>query len=603
MLNRLLPTLNENQRTWISGYLAALSAAGSLTAGSGTAAVLNEAPVAAIPAAPAEPLEATVLFGSQTDNCRGLARKFAKQLEDHGVQVTLSAMSDYKTGNLKKVRNLFVLVSTHGEGEPPDNAIAFHEFLHGARAPKLDGLCFSVLALGDTSYEFFCQTGKDFDLRLEELGGKRITERVDCDVDFAEQAAEWMTGILSALKQETPSAGTGSEASGVAGLSAAGLEGEASAYDRSNPFAAPVLENLNLNGRGSDQETRHLELSLEGSGLIYEAGDSLGIYPENHPQLVAELIAAMDWKPGDQVPVGKNGETAALSEALGRRFEITVLTKPLVEQFARLAPDSGLVELLDSGQPERLKAYTYGRDLLDLVRDYNLKGIAAADFVSSLRKIPPRLYSISSSPSAYPDEVHVTVRAVRYEQGTRSRYGVCSVQLAERAQPGTTLPVFVQRNSNFKLPESPEARVIMIGPGTGVAPFRAFLGEREETGAGGKNWLFFGDRRFSTDFLYQVEWQRWIKDGLLSRMDVAFSRDTDQKVYVQHRMLEQSKELYLWLQDGAYVYVCGDEKRMAHDVHAALQQILQREGGLSEEEAGQYLLHMQQQKRYQRDVY
>lgn len=603
MLNRLLPTLNENQRTWISGYLAALSAAGCLAAGSAPAAVLHASPAAAspaaaVPAAPAEPLEATVLFGSQTDNCRGLAKKFAKQLEDQGVQVTLSAMSDYKTGNLKKVRNLFVLVSTHGEGEPPDNAIAFHEFLHGNRAPKLDGLRFSVLALGDTSYEFFCQTGKDFDLRLEELGGKRIAERADCDVDFAEQAAEWMTGILSALKQETPAVSTVSASS----PDAAG-EGEASAYDRSNPFAAPVLENLNLNGRGSDQETRHLELSLEGSGLIYEAGDSLGIYPKNHPELVAELISAMDWNPGDQVPVGKNGETAPLSDALGRRFEITVLTKPLVEQLARLAPDSGLAELLDSGQPQRLKAYTYGRDLLDLVRDYNLKGIPAADFISSLRKIPPRLYSISSSPAAYPDEVHVTVRAVRYEQGARNRYGVCSVQLAERAQPGTTLPVFIQRNSNFKLPESPEARVIMIGPGTGVAPFRSFLGEREETGAGGKNWLFFGDRRFSTDFLYQVEWQRWIKDGLLSRMDVAFSRDTDQKVYVQHRMLEQSKELYLWLQDGAYVYVCGDEKRMAHDVHAALQQILQSEGGLSEDEAGQYLLHMQQQKRYQRDVY
>ncbi|CAM3273027.1 MULTISPECIES: assimilatory sulfite reductase (NADPH) flavoprotein subunit [Paenibacillus] len=596
LLNRLLPTLTEAQRTWLSGYITALQSTAAALA-IPAAATQATVSVSAAPAA-AAPKEITVLFGSQTGNCHGLAKKLTKKLEETGMKVTLSSMSDFKPNTLKKLQQLLILVSTHGEGEPPDNAIPFYEFLHSKRAPQLDGLQYSVLALGDTSYEFFCQTGKDFDKRLEELGGQRLAPRVDCDVDFDEPASEWMTQVLRSLNQSGGLSAASGEAAAVA-LS----ESTESEYSRSNPFQAEVLENLNLNGRGSERETRHIEISLEGSNLQYEPGDSLGIYPENHPLLVDELITAMGWNADEEVVINKNGEVRKLRDALLRHYEITVLTKPLIEQLAKLTGHEGLKGLLEPGHEQELRNYIQERDLLDLVQDYGLWEVPARDLVGVLRKIPARLYSIASSPKAYPDEVHITVRTVRYEAHGRNRYGVCSVQLAERLEAGDSLPVYIQHNPNFKLPANPDTPIIMIGPGTGVAPFRAFLGEREEIGASGKSWLFYGDQHFATDFLYQIEWQRWLKEGVLTRMDVAFSRDTEQKVYVQHRMLENSKELYQWLQEGACVYVCGDEKKMAHDVHAALGTILEQEGGLSPEEASEYLTLMQQQKRYQRDVY
>ncbi|MCD9022675.1 assimilatory sulfite reductase (NADPH) flavoprotein subunit [Cohnella silvisoli] len=592
LLNRLLPNLTDAQRIWLSGYLTALQGAtGAVTSGVTPQATLLATNVTA----PSK--EVTILFGSQTGNSHGLAKKMSKKLEEQGFHVTLSSMGDFKPNGLKNVQNLLIVVSTHGEGEPPDNAIPFYEFLHSKRAPQLESLRFSVLALGDTSYEFYCQTGKDFDKRLEELGGKRLTPRIDCDVDYDEPAAEWMNQVLGSLSEM-------STASTIAsGASADARSEKESEYSRTNPFQAEVLENLNLNGRGSDRETRHIELSLEGSNLQYEPGDSVGIYPENNPRLVDELIEAMGWRADELVPINKNGDKLPLREALLRHYEITVLTKPLLTQAANFASGNGLKELLESGREQELRTYMDERDLLDLVQDYSLKGVSAGDFVTILRKIPARLYSIASSSKAFPDEVHVTVRTVRYEAHGRDRYGVCSVQLAERVQLGEKLPVYIQQNSNFKLPENQDTPIIMIGPGTGVAPFRAFLGEREEIGAKGKTWLFYGDQHFSTDFLYQIEWQHWLKDGVLTRMDVAFSRDTDKKVYVQHRMLEKSGEFYKWLQEGAVVYVCGDEKKMAHDVHAALLTILQQEGSLSPEEAAEYLTRMQQHKRYQRDVY
>lgn len=591
LLNRLLPALTDAQRSWLSGYLAALQ-------GTGASATSAAAPLAVVAAnAAAVSKDVTVLFGSQTGNSHSLAKKLSRKLEEQGFQVTLSAMSDFKPNSLKKVQNLLMIVSTHGEGEPPDNAVSFYEFLYSKRAPQLGELRFSVLALGDTSYEFFCQTGKDFDKRLEELGGKRLAQRVDCDVDFDEPAAEWMNNVLGALSEASAAPAA---ASGAVAAAAGGTESE---FSRTNPFRAEVLENLNLNGRGSERETRHIEISLAGSNLQYEPGDSLGVYPENHPRLVDELIEAMGWTAEEPVAVNKNGEERPLREALLRHYELTVLTKPLLEQAAVIASNDGLQQLVAAGRETELKAYINGRDLLDFVQDYSLKGVPAGEFLPILRRMPARLYSIASSPKASPDEVHVTVRAVRYQAHGRNRYGVCSVHLAERVQPGDTLPVYIQHNPNFKLPENRDTPIVMIGPGTGVAPFRSFLAEREETGAEGRTWLFYGDQHFSTDFLYQIEWQRWLKDGVLTRMDVAFSRDTDRKVYVQHRMLEKSRELYRWLQDGACVYVCGDEKKMAHDVHAALATILEQEGGLSPEEAAEYLSSMQQQKRYQRDVY
>ncbi|MDN4636422.1 assimilatory sulfite reductase (NADPH) flavoprotein subunit [Bacillus sp. PsM16] len=587
LLNQLLPTLTEQQKIWLTGYLSAQAAL------AGSEAV-TPAPSAAASAQPVSK-DVTVLYGSQTGNSEGLAKKTAQHLEEKGFQVTLSSMSDFKPNNLKKINNLLVIVSTHGEGDPPDNALSFHEYVHGRRAPKLDHLSFSVLSLGDSSYEFFCQTGKEFDERFEELGGTRLFDRVDCDLDYDEPFSEWLQGVASSLSE--------GEAVSLPQESAGANSTAVSEYSRTNPFYAEVLENINLNGRGSNKETRHLELSLEGSGLVYEPGDSLGIYPTNDPALVDELIQTCGWNAEESVTVHKNGDTLPLKDALTSHFEITVLTKPLLQKIAELTKSESLHALLEEGNEEKLKEYIAGRDLVDAARDFGPFEGTAADFTALLRKIPARLYSIASSLKANDEEVHLTIGAVRYNAHGRERQGVCSILCAERLQPGDTLPVYIQHNQNFKLPQDPDAPIIMVGPGTGIAPFRSFMQEREELGANGKSWLFFGDQHFVTDFLYQREWQKWLKDGVLTKMDVAFSRDTEEKVYVQHQMKKQSKELFEWLEQGAYVYICGDEKHMAHDVHNTLLSIIQEEGAMSKEKAESYLANLQQQKRYQRDVY
>ncbi|SEM11262.1 sulfite reductase (NADPH) alpha subunit [Mesobacillus persicus] len=600
LLNRLLPTLTESQKVWLSGFLAASQSVSS-------AAAPIDTPLAQAVEHPnqnkmqAISKEVTVLYGSQTGNAQGLAKKAASKLEEKDFQVTVSSMSDFKPNNLKKVKNLLILVSTHGEGDPPDNALSFHEFLHGRRAPKLEDLHFSVLSLGDSSYEFFCETGKQFDQRLEELGGTRLYPRFDCDLDFDEPAAEWLEGVLSSLTEVQ--GGTEAQSGNASPDVPTTTQVAESVYSRTNPFKAEVLENLNINGRGSNKETRHLELSLEGSGLSFKPGDSLGVYPENDPELVQMLIETLNWSPEQTVTINKQGDIRSLKEALISYYEITVLTKPLLQKVADLSKHEDLHALLAKGNEEQLKAYIDGRDLLDLVRDFGPWGSSAQEFVSILRKMPSRLYSIASSLTSNPDEVHLTIGAVRYDAHGRERKGVASILCAERIQPGDTLPVYIQHNDNFALPENPETPIIMVGPGTGVAPFRSFMQEREEIGAEGKSWMFFGDQHFVTDFLYQTEWQQWLKDGVLTKMDVAFSRDTDEKVYVQHRMLEQSQELFAWLQEGAVVYICGDEKNMAHDVHNTLIEIIEKEGSMSREEAENYLAEMQQQKRYQRDVY
>ncbi|MHA6480736.1 assimilatory sulfite reductase (NADPH) flavoprotein subunit [Paenibacillus sp. strain BS8-2] len=610
LLNKLLPTLTDSQIQWLNGYTT-FYRTGAASAESAVA-LQEQSPVAvaaALPvleaveaAAPALPREATILFGSQTGNSQRLAGKLAAQLKEQGFDVTLSAMNAFKTNGLKKAPYLFIVASTHGEGDPPDNALTFHEFLLGKRAPKLDGMKFSVLALGDTSYEFFCKTGQDFDSRLAELGAERIAPRMDCDVDFDGPATQWLASVISAVTAAPAAAASSATAAAPAASSTAAGESE---FSRANPFKAELLTTVNLNGRGSDRETRHLEISLEGSGLTYEPGDCVGIYPENDPALVDAIIAEMKWSGTENVVPGKDGdgEDGQLRGALLRQFEITVLTRPLIEKAAAFSENGKLAELSLPDNREAFKAYANGRDLLDLLQDFGPWKLSAADLVSILRKLPPRLYSIASSNKANPDEVHVTIRKVEYEAHGRKRGGVCSVQVSERVEAGDTLPIFIQNNPNFKLPVNSETPVIMIGPGTGVAPFRAFLEEREELGSEGKTWLFYGDRHFVTDFLYQTDWQRMLKDGVLTKLDVAFSRDSEEKVYVQHRMLQQGAELYAWLQEGAHVYVCGDEKHMAHDVHSALLTIIEQQGGVSAEAAAAYVADLQANGRYQRDVY
>lgn len=595
-LNRLIPTLTEAQKIWLCGFLSYPFIAGyeQSVQVDQTAAPETEQSI--------QTREVTVLFGSETGNGQSLASTLVEKLQAKQLPVQSFSMDDFKPQNLKKVQDLLIITSTHGEGEPPENARSFYEFLHSKRAPKIENVRFSVLALGDESYEFFCQTGKDFDKRLEELGGERLYPRVDCDVDFEDPAEQWMSGVVAVL-HETSNANASAISVSEKQAAATLLEEKQSVYSKKNPYPAEVLENINLNGRGSNKETRHLVLSLEDSGLTFEPGDSLAILPENDPELVDSLINELGWNPEESVQINEEGDIYSLRKALLSKFEITRLTKSFIQAAAELFHNEELKKLAAPGNEEKVKAYLDGRDLLDFVRDFRPVQLKPVDFIHILRKLPARQYSIASSLKANPDEVHLTISTVRFQAHGRNRKGVCSSQIAERIQPGDMLPIYVDQNPNFKLPSNPDTPIIMIGPGTGVAPFRAFLQEREAEGITGKSWLFFGDQHFSSDFLYQVEWQKWLKNGVLTKMDVAFSRDQAEKVYVQHRMLEKRKEFYQWLEEGAVVYVCGDEKHMARDVHQTILTILEKEGGLTSEQAAVYLDQMRKQKRYQRDVY
>ncbi|PEJ58990.1 sulfite reductase subunit alpha [Bacillus sp. AFS002410] len=374
-------------------------------------------------------------------------------------------------------------------------------------------------------------------------------------------------------------------------------------FSRTNPFQAKVLKNINLNGTGSNKETRHIELSLQGSGLTYDPGYALGVVPSNDPELVALLINEMKWEEDVTVTVGKQDETLSLKEALTNYFEITLLSKKILQQAAVFTENEELQKLLLVENTNQLKEYCYGRDLLDMLRDFGPWKATAQEIVSILRKMTPRLYSIASSNAANPDEVHLTIGAVRYTAHGRDRKGVCSVLCSERVSEGDTLPVYVQANKHFHLPEAEDKDIIMVGPGTGIAPFRSFIQERAVNKVNGRSWLFFGDQHEASDFLYQSELEKYQKDGVLTKLDAAFSRDTDQKVYVQHKMLENSKELFEWIEKGAYFYVCGDKEYMAKDVNEALITIIQNEGTLTREDAEAYLKDLQKQGRYLRDVY
>lgn len=592
-LSRLLPTLTDSQKVWLSGYLSGVMSK-EVQHTSSSPAQVDGKPIST------STRKVTVLYGSETGTARLLSERMAEKLDAASFMVTLLALDDFKTSKLKKTGDLLIITATHGEGDPPNNAISFYEFLHSRKAPTLEQLRFSVLSLGDTSYEFFCQTGKDLDKRLEELGGERLYERVDCDLDFDEQANVWMDGVLDVLTHSSDAvdhhALLDQKKDGM-------VASEQTVFSRTNPFMAEVIENITLSGRGSQKQTHHLELSLDGSDFTFKPGDSIGIYPKNDPELVEQLLTELTWDADQSLTVNKQGEIRSLREALLSHFEITVLTIPMLEKAERLFANSALSDFVKGGNKETLLAYIKGRDVLDLVTDFPPEKLEPEEFVSILRKLPARLYSIASSYKANPDEVHLTIGKVHYVTHGRERFGVCSGQVSTRVEIGDKLPIYIQKNPDFQFPNDPQTPVIMIGPGTGVAPFRSYLEELEETKEKQRTWLFFGEQHFLYDFLYQVDWQKWLKAGVLSRMDVAFSRDTDQKVYVQHKMLQKSNEFYNWLKAGAAVYVCGDEKHMAKDVHQTLVTILKQEGDMSEEKAESYLQQMRLEKRYQRDVY
>ncbi|TAK63174.1 assimilatory sulfite reductase (NADPH) flavoprotein subunit [Methylobacter sp.] len=570
---QFIAALSPEQAAWVGGYLTGLVAKDSTF-------IPEIGGIADI----------TILVGSQTGNSEALAEQTHRLAAGRGLKTVVKKMGDYKFQQLKAEKNLLVIVSTYGEGEPPDNAKELVEYLFSKRAPSLKQVQFAVLGLGDSSYEFFCKTAVDLDRRLEELGATRIHPRVDCDVDYESSAEAWMHGVLnelSILLETKPQA---------IGLSIPSLTSP-SFYSRKNPFSALLLENIVLNGRGSLKETHHLELSLEGSGLTYEPGDVLGVYPANAPEVIDALLQTLHFDGTEWIAL--NDKDGFLYDLLFSHYEITTITRPVMQKYALLANNRKLDQLLRN--KHKLNDYLHGREIIDLVADFPSEHLSPQAFVDCLRKLPPRLYSIASSLKQHPDEVHITVAAVRYHSHSRDRKGVGSTFLAERITEDATIPVYIDRNSNFKLPADPATPIIMIGPGTGIAPFRAFVEEREAMDAPGKNWLFFGGQHFETDFLYQAEWLRFLKNGVLTRMNVAFSRDQEQKIYVQHLMAEHGKELYAWLQEGAHIYVCGDEKRMAHDVHAALLNIVAAETGA--DSAEEYVANLQKTKRYQRDVY
>lgn len=587
-----LGALTAEQNAWLSGFLAGLGGSAP-----------RSAPVAHT-AHPSKGIPLTILFGTESGNCEELAGRAKELAEAQGFMPVVKDMSGFTPEALAQVTNLAVIVSTWGEGDPPDSAGTFYKAVMDSKCPRLEQTRFSVLALGDTSYEHFCKIGRDLDQRLEELGAKRYHPRTDCDVDFEEPYQKWIGGALQSLAkvaQPEPARAVvvnGSSSNGSAPVPSTNGQ----VYGKKNPFPALLKERILLNGTGSIKETWHLELSLEGSGMSYEPGDALALIPANSQDVVDTIMDTCCFDPRERVS-GNAGSEVTLREALTRHYDVTGLSKNILKKYNEKAGSEQIARLLDPENSEELHKYLWGRQIIDMLEDFPIKGLNGSEFVSILRKMPPRLYSIASSFRAHPDEVHLTIASVRYEAHGRQRKGVASTFIADELSAGGTVPVYTHTNKNFRLPESPDTPIIMVGPGTGIAPFRAFIEERAVNGTKGANWLFFGDQRYNYDFLYQLEWQDYLKKGVLNRLDVAFSRDQPEKIYVQDRLLENGKEIYRWLEEGAHFYVCGDASRMANDVHNALIKIAQTAGGKSEDAANAWFEDLRKQKRYQRDVY
>lgn len=585
LLQNLLPTLTKGQIQWLAGYFSGLNVANQLNFSQNGGEVVSTGISSNAP-------ELTILFGTRTGNSQYVA-EIAEQIAiAKGMKPVMKDMMSYKPKSFKKETNVLVIVSTDGEGEPPFAARELHEFLGGNRAPKLKETNYAVLGLGDKTYQFFCQTGKDFDTFLDKAGATKVYDRAELDLDFEEPAEEWLNIVIDKFAEKL-----GAQANPAIQTTGVGIKPK-SQYNKKNPFQAQLLEKINLNGRGSDKETYHLELSLEDSGLEYEPGDALGIFATNSEKAVSEVILAGNFNEDAKVKVDE--EVKTFKEALINSFEITLLNRELIINYNEKAGSEELREILANN--DQLKDFLWGTDVADLLSKYPAS-ISEQELINILHKMPPRLYSIASSLEANPEEVHLTVGAVRYEKDGRKREGVGSTFFADRLNLDDTVAVYIDKNRGFKLPEDGNKPIIMVGPGTGIAPFRSFVQEREEKGAEGKNWLFFGDQHFTTDFLYQTEWQQFLKDGVLTKLNVAFSRDQKEKVYVQDRMLENSAELFAWLEEGAYFYVCGDKNRMAKDVHNTLIKIVEKEGGKSANEAEEYVNNLMKERRYQEDVY
>lgn len=573
---------NPEQRAWLNGFLA-----GWLNEASGNA------PISAQPVA-TEPL--LILFGSQSGNAEGFAKKIGKEAPTKGFAPRVHELDHATKLDLTKESRLLVVTSTWGEGEMPDNAKAFWDLISQESAPQLPQLQYSVLALGDKNYPDFCQAGKNIDAQLEKLGAQRIHPCVECDVDFESNAKQWLESSWSAL------GGTTASTSSPQSLVLSSEPATDGSYSRKNPFIAKLLNNKNLNAPGSSKDVRHIEIDLTGSELSYEVGDALGVFPQNDPSLVESILKTQGWNGAEEITIPDQGKLS-LKESLLKSFEITKLNRDFLSALLTKVPSAAFQSRIAPDQKKELDEFCWGRDLLDLLTEYPSAKFAPQEFVDLLRKLNVRLYSIASSIKAHPNQVHLTVGAVRFESHGRKRGGVCSTFLADRVERGNEIPVFIQVSHGFRPPTNPDTAMIMVGPGTGIAPFRAFLEERKAIGAKGKNWLFFGDQHAKSDFLYQQELEDYFREGLLTQLDTAFSRDQTEKIYVQTRMKEKAKQLWEWLESGAHFYVCGDASRMAKDVDQTLHEVIIEEGKKSADEAKEYVKKLKSDKRYQRDVY
>ncbi|EKN3469727.1 NADPH-dependent assimilatory sulfite reductase flavoprotein subunit [Yersinia enterocolitica] len=584
-LARLQAAVGEfspTQMAWLSGYFWGM---------------VNQQPGVVVAPAVAAPAAVTItlISASQTGNARRLAEQLRDDLLVAKLNVNLVNAGDYKFKQIAQERLLVIVASTQGEGEPAEEAVALHKFLFSKKAPKLPETAFAVLGLGDTSYEHFCQAGKDFDNKLAELGAQRLLERVDADVEYQESAQQWRQQIVAALQARVPA-----QSAAAVAVTPSGAVDEitSSPYSKAAPLTAQLSVQQKVTGRNSEKDVRHIEIDLGDSGLRYQPGDALGIWFDNDPALVEELLALL-WLKGDE-QVSIDGQNISLSQALRSQLELTQNTTLIVDKYAALSRDEKLIALL--ADKPALQHYAKNTPIVDMVRQAP-SDLNADQLVALLRPLTPRLYSIASSQAETESEVHITVGVVRYDIDGRPRTGGASGYLADRLEVDGDIRIFIEHNDNFRLPTNPETPVIMIGPGTGIAPFRAFMQQREADGATGKNWLLFGNPHFTEDFLYQVEWQRYVKDGLLTRIDLAWSRDQAHKIYVQDKLREQGAELWNWIQQGAHIYVCGDANRMAKDVEQVLLDVVALHGAMDAEQADEYLSELRLARRYQRDVY
>ena len=601
---------SKEQRAWLNGFLAG---------------VFSSAPAPEAAAKP-EPLKIAVFYASQTGTAEGLARKLTKELKSKGYNAYAISLEAYTSASLAAEQYAVFIASTYGQGDAPDAVQPFYEQVCVEHFPRYENLHYAVFALGDRHYETFCKFGIDLDNKLALLGASRICDRMECDVDIDAPFARWkgelfkrLAFIATAPADESAMHAVRTEAVATASTTASTEESapvvppaQASAASpvaatvpapsRDNPFFAPLIEKRSLTRNESSKVTLHLTWSIADYGIRYEAGDACGIIPQNDPVLVENILRVLHFSGQEQVEIPKTG-TLCLEEALRHHLVITRLSRKMIERYATAGQCNTLLGLLAPEQQAHLEKYSYERGLIDLLEECPGVIQNAAELVALLPKLTPRLYSISSSPSTHTGEVHTTIAVVRYRSLNRERGGVCSTLVADRVPVGERLPIYIQPNKKFRLPQNPDGPVIMIGPGTGIAPFRAFLHERRAMGAKGRNWLFFGERNAANDFLYREELEKMVADGHLTRLDTAFSRDQDQKVYVQNRMLEQGPQFWAWLQDGAGIYVCGDASRMAKDVDTTLHAIVEKQGGMSHDSAKEYVRNLKDEHRYHRDVY